>query len=153
VPQAKRVRIGFTTDAAAEAPAAPAGPDAQRLEHFVRRGGRRFAGTHLIVEVLGGTGLDDEDRIAGALRACVAACGATLLHLHTHKFAPQGVSGVAVLAESHISVHSWPEIGYGAFDVFMCGAADPWPAVGVLRRAFDADEVRVRELLRGAGMV
>ncbi len=43
---------------------------------------------------------------------------------------------MAVLAESHISVHTWPEIGYGAFDVFMCGDADPWRAVDVLKAAF-----------------
>jgi S-adenosylmethionine decarboxylase len=105
------------------------------------------------VEVVDGTGLDDEGRIAQAFRDCVAACGATLLHIHTHKFSPQGVSGVAVLAESHISVHTWPEIGYGAFDVFMCGEADPWAAVGVLKRAFATEDVRVTELLRGDGLV
>ena len=112
-----------------------------------------FAGTHLIIEVIEGQGLDDEARIQQAFRDCVTSCGATLLHIHTHKFSPQGVSGVAVLAESHISVHTWPEIGYGAFDVFMCGGAQPWRAVDVLRRAFSAREVRVKELLRGEGLL
>lgn len=125
----------------------------EREDHFVRRNGKTFAGTHLIIEVIDGTGLNDEDRIEQAFRDCVETCGATLLHIHTHKFTPQGVSGVAVLAESHISVHTWPEIGYGAFDVFMCGDANPWYAVEVLRRHFDAGEVRVRELLRGEGLV
>jgi S-adenosylmethionine decarboxylase len=124
-----------------------------REDHFIRKDGKVFAGTHLIIEVVNGKGLDDEARIERAFRDCVDTCGATLLHIHTHKFTPQGVSGVAVLAESHISVHTWPEIGYGAFDVFMCGDADPWRAVEVLRRAFDAGEVRVRELLRGEGLV
>ena len=127
--------------------------DESRDDHFVRRDGKVFAGTHLIIEVIGGEGLDDEARIQQAFRDCVATCGATLLHIHTHKFSPQGVSGVAVLAESHISVHTWPEIGYGAFDVFMCGEAQPWNAVEVLRRAFSAGEVRVKELLRGEGLV
>jgi len=63
------------------------------------------------------------------------------------------VSGVAVLAESHISVHTWPEIGYGAFDVFMCGEADPWRAVAVLKRHFQTEDVRVKELRRGSGLV
>jgi S-adenosylmethionine decarboxylase len=76
-----------------------------------------------------------------------------LLHIHTHKFSPQGVSGVAVLAESHISVHTWPEIGYAAFDVFMCGDAQPWKAVDVLANAFDTKDVRVKELLRGEDIV
>ena len=127
--------------------------DSARDDHFIRREGKVFAGTHLIIEVVEGHGLDDEDRIQGAFRECVDLCGATLLHIHTHKFSPQGVSGVAVLAESHISVHTWPEIGYGAFDVFMCGDAQPWNAVEVLKRTFGAREVRVKELLRGDGLV
>ena len=127
--------------------------DTTRDDHFIRRDGKIFAGTHLIIEVIGAEGLDDEARIQGAFRDCVETCGATLLHIHTHKFSPQGVSGVAVLAESHISVHTWPEIGYGAFDVFMCGDAQPWNAVEVLRRTFNAGEVRVKELLRGDGLV
>ena len=127
--------------------------DADRDDHFIRRDGTVFAGTHLIIEVVDGTGLDDEARIQQAFRDCVDACGATLLHIHTHKFSPQGVSGVAVLAESHISVHTWPEIGYGAFDVFMCGDAEPWRAVDVLKAAFDTPDVRVRELKRGEGVV
>jgi S-adenosylmethionine decarboxylase len=127
--------------------------DADREDHFIRRGDKVFAGTHLIIEVVRGEGLDDEGRIQQAFRDCVTECGATLLHIHTHKFSPQGVSGVAVLAESHISVHTWPEIGYGAFDVFMCGDAQPWKAVEILRSAFSAEEVRVRELLRGDGLV
>ena len=127
--------------------------DADRADHFVRRGDKIYAGTHLIIEVIDGNGLDDEARIDRAFRDCVSECGATLLHIHTHKFSPQGVSGVAVLAESHISVHTWPEIGYGAFDVFMCGDAEPWRAVEVLRGAFAAGEVRVRELLRGEDIV
>lgn len=127
--------------------------DQSRDDHFIRRDGKVFAGTHLIIEVVDGEGLDDEARIERAFRDCVDVCGATLLHIHTHKFSPQGVSGVAVLAESHISVHTWPEIGYGAFDVFMCGEAQPWKAVDVLRETFNAGEVRVKELLRGEGLV
>jgi len=127
--------------------------DDAREDHFIRRDGRVFAGTHLIIEVVNGHGLDEEDRIQQAFRDCVEDCGATLLHIHTHKFSPQGVSGVAVLAESHISVHTWPEIGYGAFDVFMCGDAQPWRAVDVLKRAFATEDVRVKELLRGDGLV
>ncbi len=126
---------------------------ASRRDHFVRTDQGCFAGLHLIIEVVGGTGLDDEARVAQALEDCVTACGATLLHLHTHRFSPHGISGVAVLAESHISVHTWPEIGYGAFDVFMCGDADPWKAVDVLRRAFSATEMQVKELRRGEGIV
>ena len=148
---------GLETGAHAEDTRSPSAActlfDDAREDHFIRRDGAVFAGTHLIIEVENGHGLDEEDRIQTAFRDCVTACGATLLHIHTHKFSPQGVSGVAVLAESHISVHTWPEIGYGAFDVFMCGDAQPWKAVEILRRAFGAQEVRVSELLRGDGIV
>lgn len=127
--------------------------DADREDHFIRKDGKVFAGTHLIIEVMKGKGLDCETRIQNAFRRSVEVCGATLLHIHTHKFSPQGVSGVAVLAESHISVHTWPEIGYGAFDVFMCGDADPWKAVDVLKEAFETSHVEVRELLRGEELI
>lgn len=127
--------------------------DADRDDHFIREDGTVFAGKHLIIEVVNGHGLDDEARIQQAFRDCVDTCGATLLHIHTHKFSPQGVSGVAVLAESHISVHTWPEIGYGAFDIFMCGDARPWLAIDVLKKAFGTTDVRVKELKRGEGVV
>ena len=127
--------------------------DKARDDHFIQREGKIFAGTQLIIEVVKAKGLDDEELIETAFRRCVDECGAKLLHIHTHKFSPQGVSGVAILAESHISVHTWPEIEYGAFDVFMCGDAQPWNAVAVLKEIFEAGDVQVREILRGDGVV
>jgi len=119
-------------------------------DFFTERDGVRFAGTHLIIDLWGCEGIDDIDRIDMAMRGCVEAAGATLLHIHLHHFTPNsGVSGVAVLAESHISVHSWPECGYAAFDVFMCGDAQPHKAVDVLKAAFSPSRVEVKEHLRG----
>ncbi len=61
------------------------------------------------------------------------------LHIHLHKFEDGGgISGVAVLAESHISVHTWPEKGFAAFDVFMCGNAEPRKALDVFKRVFES---------------
>lgn len=122
-------------------------------DYLVRQGGAVWAGTHLIVDIHGAARLDDEGHLRQALLDCVAACGATLLHLHSHRFTPQGITGVAVLAESHMSFHTWPELGYAAFDVFMCGAADPWKAVPVLEQAFAGAQVEVRALRRGEGIV
>ena len=117
---------------------------------FVERDGKRFAGIHLIVDLWGATRLDDEAHIEATLRDCVKAAGATLLHIHLHRFEPSGgISGVAVLAESHISVHSWPETGYAAFDIFTCGDTTPLAAVDVLRDAFAPGRVIVSEHLRG----
>jgi S-adenosylmethionine decarboxylase len=84
------------------------------------------------------------------LRDSAAAAGATLLHVHLHHFGPNaGLSGVAVLAESHISIHTWPERGYAAIDVFMCGACDPYKAVPVMREAFEPGNVQLSEQKRG----
>jgi S-adenosylmethionine decarboxylase len=120
-------------------------------DHFVVRNGMRCAGVHLIIDVYEANRLDDIDHIETTLRRCVDAAGATLLHAHVHHFQPNGVSGVVVLAESHISIHTWPEAGYAALDVFMCGKADPDKCVPVLREAFGARRVAVSELLRGQG--
>jgi S-adenosylmethionine decarboxylase len=128
---------------------APPAPEDDRLDHFATRNGVRCAGVHLIVDLHGAKRLDDIEHIETTLRRCVEAAQATLLHIHLHHFQPSGVSGVAVLAESHISIHTWPEVGYAALDVFMCGSADPDKCVPVLREAFSAKRVGVNELLRG----
>jgi S-adenosylmethionine decarboxylase len=138
------------TKVASVAVVAPA-PSADRDDHFAVRNGVRCAGVHLIVDLHGAEGLDDIDLIDATLRRCVDAARATLLHIHLHHFQPNGVSGVAVLAESHISIHTWPDAGYAALDVFMCGKANPDACIPVLREAFNAKRVAVNELLRGQG--
>jgi len=132
--------------------AAPTVANDERKDHFVTRNGVRCAGVHLIVDLYDAEHLDDIDHIDAALRRCVAAAGATLLHLHLHHFEPNGgVSGVAVLAESHISIHTWPEAHYAAIDIFMCGRANPDACVPVLRDAFKPARIAVGEHLRGQG--
>ena len=121
-------------------------------DHFILVEGKEVAGRHIIIDLFGASRLDDAPHIEDAFKKCVEACGATLLHIHTHVFEPNGgVSGVAVLAESHISTHTWPERQYAAFDVFMCGDAEPRAAVKILEKAFEAKHVRVTEILRGEG--
>lgn len=121
-----------------------------RKDYFIQRDGVHYAGTHLIVDLRGAERLDDIDYIDGVLREAVTSSGATLLHVHLHHFTPNGgVSGVAVLAESHISIHTWPERGYAALDVFMCGGARPEKTVEVFKRAFSPRRVDVAEHLRG----
>lgn len=128
----------------------PADMAGERKDYFIERHGMRYAGTHLIADLWDASHLDDIAFIEAALRDAVTEAGATLLHIHLHHFTPNnGVSGVAVLAESHISVHTWPENGFAAFDVFMCGSADPHRAVEVLRQAFQPSHVETQEYLRG----
>src|SRR5665648_401342 len=122
-----------------------------RKDFFSERDGVRFAGTHLLIDLVRAERLDDLDHIEKTLRRCVEAAGATLLHIHHHHFTPNGgVSGVAVLSESHISIHSWPEADYAALDVFMCGEAEPQKCIEILREAFDARDVVVKTHHRGS---
>lgn len=121
-----------------------------RKDFFIERDGVRYAGNHLIIDLFGAKRLDDLKHIERTLKRCVEVAGATLLHIHLHHFTPNGgVSGVAVLSESHISIHSWPEADYAALDVFMCGEAKPHLAIEVLREAFQARDVIVKTHLRG----
>ncbi|MGB8276122.1 MAG: adenosylmethionine decarboxylase [Alphaproteobacteria bacterium] len=132
--------------ALADLPSNDVGPK----DYFVERDGVKFAGTHLLLDLWQAENLNDLDVIERALREAIDACRATLLHLHLHHFSPNGgVSGVAVLAESHISIHTWPERGYAAIDIFMCGTCDPYQAVPVLRRYFVAGQVQLGEQKRG----
>ncbi|MBS0273704.1 MAG: adenosylmethionine decarboxylase [Proteobacteria bacterium] len=122
----------------------------EHKDHFITRNGVTFAGSHLIIDLWEAEGLGDRDRIEQALIDAVKAAGATLLHIHLHTFSDGGgVSGVAVLAESHISVHTWPEKGYAAFDVFMCGDAEPRKAMDVFKAAFNPGRIVVGEHKRG----
>ena len=124
--------------------------DAAPADHFITRNGKTFAGTHLIFDFWEATRLDDLALMEQSLRAAVKAAGDSLLHIHLHHFTSNGViSGVAVLAESHISVHTWPERGFAAFDVFMCGEAQPERAVPVLKAAFSPNHITITEHLRG----
>src|ERR1700735_1465110 len=84
-------------------------------DHFITKNGLSYAGSHVIIDLWEAKGLDDRERIETALIDAVNEAGATPLHIHPHKFeAGGGISGVAVLAESHISVHTWPEKGFAA---------------------------------------
>ena len=125
-------------------------PDSGPKDYFVERDGLTYAGGHVLADLWGAEHLDDEAFIERAMRDAIDACGATLLHIHLHRFGEnEGVSGVAVLAESHISVHTWPERGFAAFDIFMCGNCDPEKAVPVLKRHFKPTNVRIDHYRRG----
>lgn len=113
-----------------------------------------FTGTHLLADLFDCEHLDDAVVVEQALRAAVEATGATLLNLRVHAFGEGlGVTGVAMLAESHISIHSWPERRYAAVDMFLCGRHhDLQAGLGALCRALHADRVEQREFARGYGL-
>ncbi len=122
------------------------------LDHFAVRNGVEYAGTHIIVDLWGAKPLDNLELMEATLHKAAEVAGATVLHVHLHHFTEGGgISGVAVLAESHISVHTWPERDFAAFDVFMCGDAKPESAIAVLTEAFKPENISVSEHLRGIG--
>ncbi len=120
-------------------------------DRFVTEAGATYAGLHLIADFWGASALDSAESIGAAIRKAAHAAGATILHLHLHPFGDeQGVSGVAVLAESHISVHTWPERGYVAFDAFLCGGTDASAALQELEQHFRPTSKQVQVLCRGS---
>jgi len=119
-------------------------------DYFVEKDGIKFAGTHLLVDLWGATNLCDPSHIDAALREAAEAAGATILHGHFHHFSPNGgVSGVLVLAESHISIHTWPERDFAAIDIFMCGACNPYHGLPALKTAFQPASINLGEQRRG----
>ena len=124
--------------------------DTTTADHFIRKDGVEYAGTHLLVELWGAENLADVAGIENALLEGARKAGATVLHSYMHPFGEgMGVSGVVVLAESHISIHTWPERGYAAIDLFMCGKADPYKAIPALKAAFAPNAIQVSESKRG----
>ena len=122
----------------------------EQKDYFKLKDGVKFAGTHLLLDLWGAENLADPNLIDTALRSAAVTAGATILHSHFHHFSPNGgVSGVVVLAESHISIHTWPERSFAAVDIFMCGDCNPYDSIPVLKAAFAPDSVQVGEQRRG----
>lgn len=105
---------------------------------------------HLIADLRGGTGLDDVARVEAALRQAASAAGARLIGLHVHGFGEGlGVTGVALLAESHISIHTWPETGHAAVDLFVCGHdVDAEAGLSAILTAFAAEVTNLHRITR-----
>ncbi|MBE9125355.1 MULTISPECIES: adenosylmethionine decarboxylase [unclassified Coleofasciculus] len=108
-------------------------------------------GTHLVVDAWEAPEdlLNDPEGIRRALIDAISAGEATLIDLCVHQFSPHGVTATATLAESHIAIHTWPEHGYFAADLFFCGSGKPKEAMKLLQTALKAKQVRMREIPRG----
>lgn len=131
--------------------AEPVAPETSGVHDFyVEKDGLRYAGTHLLIDLIGARRLADPAVVEAALRRAVGETGAVLLDIELHRFSPQGgVTAVALLAESHMSIHTWPETGFAAVDVFLCGRRDPYRAIPALKEAFTPDRLQVVEHKRG----
>jgi S-adenosylmethionine decarboxylase len=111
-----------------------------------------FTGWHVLAELDGAAPrvLDDESFLRGSLESALRDCGATVCQVISKRFSPHGVTVLALLSESHASLHSYPEAGSAFVDVFTCGVkADPERAVRSLAAALDASVSRCRTIRRG----
>jgi S-adenosylmethionine decarboxylase proenzyme len=109
-------------------------------------------GIHLLVELCSCNRqkLDDMDYLERIMAQAAETAGATVLKTAFQNFNPQGVSGVVVIAESHLTIHSWPEYGYAAVDIFTCGTTvDPWKAASFLKQELEAMDIQVKDFERG----
>ena len=113
----------------------------------------RPSGQHLLADFYGVDAgkLTSSESIDRLLRAGAEAAGARILHSHFHSFGDaMGVTGVVLLAESHISIHTWPEFGFAAADIFMCGDAQPQLALQLIEQALQPQSRVVQTIARGA---
>ncbi len=109
-------------------------------------------GRHVLAEVHGCRFevLNDIKKVEDIMIKAALEAGAEVREFVFHKFSPQGVSGVVVISESHLAIHTWPELGYAAVDVFTCGEkVNPWDACNYLSEAFGASYVNASEVKRG----
>ena len=97
-------------------------------------------GKHLIIDLYDANHLNDLDLMKSAIHDIIKQTNTTLLFENFHHFTPSGITGIACLAESHISVHTWPEDNFAAFDIFMCGKAQPEIAIDILKHYFGGTE-------------
>lgn len=108
-------------------------------------------GKHLLVEYHGCDNalLNDLEALRTAMTEAAQAAGATVVDAVFHAFAPQGSSGVVVIEESHLSVHTWPERGYAAIDFYTCGNAEPWQAHLYLQGVLRPERSEILRVSRG----
>lgn len=111
----------------------------------------RYLGVHLIAEFWNGKTIEDPKELKKILTGAVKAANSSPLKISIHKFSPQGITGVILLAESHISIHSWPEYNYVAIDIFTCGdKSAPEKALTYLKEKFQPKKVNIKKIRRGA---
>ncbi|WP_125721551.1 adenosylmethionine decarboxylase [Pseudoalteromonas rubra] len=110
-------------------------------------------GQHIIVDLFDASNLIGEAHIEKMMIECANAANATILKTHLHPFETNGgVSGMIILAESHISIHTWPEYNFAAMDIFMCGDAQPELCLPVIEACFQPGRMVINTLTRGGSV-
>ena len=119
-------------------------------DHFIINKKEEDAGSHILLDLWNTEFNNSIKFLKKIMRESINVSGATLLHMHLHRFGKeQGISGVAILAESHISVHTWPERNFLAFDIFMCGDTKPELAAKYLIQTLNPKKKIIKLIKRG----
>lgn len=119
-------------------------------QHLIKFDDYLYAGNHLIFDFWGSDEILNQKLIIDTCRFAVEEAGATVLHTHFHEFGEgYGITGVLVLSESHLSLHTWPEINLMTFDIYMCGRAEPKLALTILRSKLKPKKVTLMNVKRG----
>lgn len=107
---------------------------------------------HIVLDLFGCPTdlLNDLEKIESILAKAAELAGATILKSAFHKFNPQGVTGIIIVAESHLAIHTWPEKNYAAVDIFTCGRTNPKAACELIIKKFSPKDYQITELRRGA---
>ena len=111
-------------------------------------------GKHLLIDLYGCPAdlLNDVAALETVMVEAAHRAGATVLNTTFHRFSPCGVSGVVVIQESHLTIHTWPEQGFAAIDLFTCGEQTrPRRALTYLKRTLQSERCKVQRLVRGQG--
>jgi S-adenosylmethionine decarboxylase len=113
-----------------------------------------IAGTHLLVDLYGcaRAALDDEEGIRSLLLEAARRSGAHVVDDTFHRFPGGGVTGVVAVEESHLTIHTWPHVGYAALDVFFCGRPDPAKATQYVMAGLKPSHIRFHRRMRGHGI-
>lgn len=109
-------------------------------------------GRHLLIEYhdCSWGALDNEELIRGTLVEAAERLHSTILSVRTHKFEPIGVTAVVMIAESHLTIHTWPEHGYAAVDIFTCSQTmSPSDVVGFIGARLCSRRIDYQEVMRG----
>jgi S-adenosylmethionine decarboxylase len=107
-------------------------------------------GKHILLDFWGISKDLELDFVENALKKTANICGANILEIKLHSFGKNnGITGVVILEESHISIHTWPEMDFCAIDVFMCGKCDATDAIAPLKEIFNPNKIKIKEYLRG----
>ncbi len=120
------------------------------IQWVIEKRKSKYSGLHLIAEFWHGKNIEDPKELKKILTTAVKKSKNTPLEFVFHKFNPRGITGIVLLAESHIAIHTWPEFNYTAIDIYTCGdKANPEKSLDYLKEKLQPQKVEIKKIKRG----